>query len=403
MNLGFSGTFPPYTDGDSDYNMFLLNSLSSYVKEYNITVFHNQKELALHNEQIRQIRMPFNFNKDILNEMCGIDIFHMQIGGPLVGLFSYRLLKMLYSSNEHSIISTFHPSPETIETRWKLIYGTGIHLYRSIKMKDNLKNVLYFKDTLLMQDVIKYSDKLVVTSEYQKNILSNRYRNYKSKFYDIPLGIDVNQIQSISTQNNKTYDDVKDKFNIADDSFNLLSFGALTPGKGITEVIKAIYILVNKYGYGDIKYLIVGNPYFIHYNLKLNSLIRRLNLQNNVYLIGYLPFEDVVRLMKFADIIIQPRRSKRMNEASLSLLVALCSKTPVIANGGGALNEYLIDNETGLLANYDRQDFVEKIVYLYNNQSERIRIGRNAIKWCNDNVSPKIIAKKHIEMYEMFE
>lgn len=401
MNLGFSGTFPPFTDGDSDYNMFLLNSLSNYEPECDITLIHNQKNVYLKMKNLKQIQLNNSFNYNIMNQLNEVDLYHLQIGGPLAGLFLYKLLKILYSKNNHPIICTLHPSHENLESRQKLIYETAIHLYRSIKMKDNIYNLVYCKDMLLMRDLLKSTDMLVMTSDYQKKILSNRYKNYKDKLYTIPLGIDIDYIQSVSIKNDRTLDRLKNKFNINEDSFVVISFGSITPGKGITEVIKSIYSLVNKYGFTNIKYLIVGNPYFIHYKIKLNYLINKLNLQNNVYLVGYLPFDDVIRLIKFSDIIIQPRKSKRMTEASLSLLIALCSQKPVIANGGGALNEYLIDNETGLLANYNSQDFIEKILYLYNNKSERVRISRNAIKWCKNNISPKIIAKKHTELYEL--
>lgn len=128
-------------------------------------------------------------------------------------------------------------------------------------------------------------------------------------------------------------------------------------------------------------------------------LIKKLKLEHSVQLKGYTSFENVKLYLRAADVIVQPRKS-RAEESSASLVTALASRTPVISNTNLALNDYLEDGINSLIVSYNANDFASKIHYLHNNRELGFKLGNNAIKWCDDNLSPNIINSKHFNLYQ---
>ena len=128
-------------------------------------------------------------------------------------------------------------------------------------------------------------------------------------------------------------------------------------------------------------------------------LIKKLGLESYVKLKGYTSFENVKAYLRAADVIVQPRKG-RLSESSSSLVTALASGTPVIANTNRALKDYLENEKNCLIASYNANDFANKIKYLYNNQELGFKLGNNAIEWCNNNLSLNVIGERHINVYK---
>ena len=99
----------------------------------------------------------------------------------------------------------------------------------------------------IIQELAKYSQKIVVMAHKAKKILTETYNIPDSKIVMIPHGIpDVPFVDPIF---------YKDKFGLEDKKV-ILTFGLISPGKGIEYMIEAMPKIIEKHK--DIIYVIAG-------------------------------------------------------------------------------------------------------------------------------------------------
>lgn len=382
MKLGFVGALSPYHDGDADYNTTILASFSKY--DFTITSYIRQKN-APQIENINYVKLPLRFKyKDMFSDKDKLpDLFHLEIGSSYPSSYVYRFFNLI-KGKKHPIISTLHFLPDNE------ILPILIRSYRAIRSESS--TLFYNLNVPKLKEIVINSSKIIVLSNYARDILTERYPECYNKVEVIPIPINVKDIYVPESKDN-----IRENLLIDNDSFVIVSFGSLTPGKGFEEVIKSIKIL--KEQAVNVKYYILGGFNFFHYRLKLMLAIRKLGLESSVQLKGYTSFENVKLYLRAADVTVQPRKG-RPDESSASLVTALASGTPVIANTNRALEDYLENGKNCLIASYDANNFANKIKNLYDNQELGFELGNKAVKWCNNNLNPNIINKRYIKVYE---
>jgi len=382
MKLGFVGPLSPYHDGDADYNTEILTFLSK--SDFTIISYIRQKNTPKI-ENINYVKLPLHFKyNDIFTDNGKLpDIFHLEIGSSYPSGYVYRFFNLIKEKTHH-IISTLHFLPDNE------LLPILIRSYRAFLSEPS--TLFYNLDVPKLKEIIIKSNKIIVHSNFAKDILTRRYPECYGKVEVIPIPVSVENIY-VSESKSK----IREKLEIDNNSFIIVSFGSLTPGKGFEEVIKSIKILKNE-GI-SLKYYLLGSFNFFHYKLKLMLLIKKLGLESSVKLKGYTSFENVKAYLRAADVIVQPRKG-RLSESSSSLVTALASGTPVIANTNRALKDYLENEKNCLIASYNANDFANKIKYLYNNQELGFKLGNNAIEWCNNNLSLNVIGERHINVYK---
>lgn len=171
--------------------------------------------------------------------------------------------------------------------------------------------------------------------------------------------------------------------NIDNKKFNILFVGRIDKIKGINYLIKAVDILVNKYGYNDIQCLIVGPDKIISVasNEDISSIVNYINdknLKENIKFLGELSIDDLKRVYNTCDVFILPSIAE---VAPLTVLEAMAFGKPVICSNVGAVSEYVIDEFNGLLvAPKDDDKLAEKIKYMYDNPNIKDTMGNNNLK-----------------------
>lgn len=381
INVGFVGPLPPYPDPEAEYHELLLSHLSLN-RLLNITCYIRQRNAELINDKITYKRLPLFFNySDLQSDGKLPDIFHLEFENCFPGMYVERFFNTIKNKG-HPIISALH------EKDYGKLKPILIRSYRATFSEPSA--IIYNINAPKTEEILQYSEKVIVFSKYMKNVLSKEYPIYSDKIQVIPLIVDIDSIYI-----NKFKDEVKEALSIDPETFVIVSFGYLTPGKGFEEVIKAVSVLRGGHNIKNVKYFIIGGHNFLHYKLKLNYLIKKLELENVVKLCGYLPFDEVKLYLKAADVIVQPRKG-RVEEASSSLLTAMASGTPVITN---ASEDYIENGKTGFVVDYSAEKFANKIIYLYENRDIGKKIGKRTVEWCRDNVSPNIIANEYIKLY----
>lgn len=164
---------------------------------------------------------------------------------------------------------------------------------------------------------LKKADKIVTVSDKVKEDILDHYKFDSNKIITIENMIDKKSIEEKAVEN---IDEVKDK-DFLKDGIKIISIGRLIPQKGQWHLIKAFRIVADKYK--NAKLIILGRG-----ELKegLEELIQKLNLQKNVYLLGFKknPYKYLAR----SDIFVSTSLYEGMPNV---ILEAMACDLPVIA------------------------------------------------------------------------
>lgn len=219
------------------------------------------------------------------------------------------------------------------------------------------------EEAIHYKKILNHSDFLITVSNFTKRLLKRQ--DIKNKFFIInPL---LNEIP------NKKFKSTSNKH------FNLLSVGRLIKRKGQDSVIKILKLLKDKIP--NIKYIIVGDGVE---KFNLIKLVKKERLNNLVTFLGNI---DDRRLKKYycnCDLFILPTRHILPNDVEgfgIVFLEAASYSKPVIGGKNGGVVEAIKNGKTGYLINEgDEKELIKKILYLYENQKERERLGKNGRK-----------------------
>ena len=130
--------------------------------------------------------------------------------------------------------------------------------------------------------------------------------------------------------------------------------------KGYDHVMESIHAL--KQEYPQIKYLLVGN-YDAAEKQRLDGIIQKLSLQNQVVFTGYIPDEELSRHYQLADVYIMPSKKEGFG---IVFIEAMYYGLPVIAGNKDGSADALLQGRLGLLINPDDQaainDAIKKVL-----------------------------------------
>ncbi|MEB7768751.1 glycosyltransferase [Mammaliicoccus sciuri] len=216
-------------------------------------------------------------------------------------------------------------------------------------------------------------DSLVVLTEKQKNDIEKRFGK-RDNYFVIPHSIDKKYI-NIDTEENK-----------------VVIVSRLHEEKNIDHAIRAFKKVVSKvpnaklhvYGDGPEKE-------------KLNQLIKKLNLVDNIKLKGY--SSNIDNVLQSADCLIL---TSKYEGFGMVIQESIANGTPVIAyNIKYGPSDMIDDGKNGyLVSNSDENDLAEKIIkYLKLNESEKKMFSLNSIKKA-DEFSHANFSKKWIDLFK---
>ncbi len=206
---------------------------------------------------------------------------------------------------------------------------THIERFQSIQKKD----IKYYVLKLLEKIFYTISDTLLFGSQYMENVANLSFKEKKKSFI-IPFGInkpdnltvtDSNEIKILNTIN----EDIINGYKI------ILSVRGLKPRTGVDNLIKAFSYLRNQ----KVKLYIGGNgPLFF----KLQELIKELNLENNVFLLGSITDELKFNLFSISYLSVMPTIS--LEGFGISILESMYAGCPAIVTPVGGMYEFYINN-----------------------------------------------------------
>jgi glycosyltransferase involved in cell wall biosynthesis len=248
---------------------------------------------------------------------------------------------------------------------------------------------------VVMEEIATLSDRLIVMSQHSAQMLQEVFRVPENKIDLIPHGV-----PDLPFIDPNFY---KDCFG-TEGKVVLLTFGLLSPNKGIENVIQALPRILSRHS--DVVYMVAGatHPHLKRregeqYRLYLQNLAINLGVQANVIFHNrFVSPQEMVELVSAADIYITPYKHKAQ-VVSGTLAYALSAGKAVISTPYLHAIE-LLDNERGVLVPFDDPEAIAaKTIELLDNETTRHAMRKRAYLYARDMVWNKV-AQKYMKSFE---
>jgi glycosyltransferase involved in cell wall biosynthesis len=248
----------------------------------------------------------------------------------------------------------------------------------------------------VMQEIAALSDRLIVMSRQSAEILQEVFHVSPEKIDLIPHGI-----PDLPFTDPNFY---KDAF-ATEGKDVLLTFGLLSPNKGIENVIQALPAILA--AHPNVVYMISGitHPHILRqdgqdkYRLYLQNLARELGVEDKVIFRNrFVSAQELVELIGAADIYITPYRHKGQ-VVSGTLAYALSAGKAIISTPYLHAIE-LLDDERGVLVPFDDpQAIAAKTIELLDNGTPRHAMRKRAYLYARDMVWNRV-AQQYMGSFE---
>lgn len=370
------GNYLPRQCGIATFTTDLIAALTSEAPEINSwsVVMNDQPEGYLYPDKVR-----FEINQNILSEysvaaqfmnISQADIVSVQHEfGIFGGAAGSHLIKLL-GELRMPIVTTLHtvlkdPKPD----------------YREVMLR-----------------LVDLSDKLIVMSHKAFDILQEVYGVPTDKIVFIHHGI-----PDLPFVDPNFY---KEKFAVEGKKV-LLTFGLLSPTKGIETVLQALPKVVQKHP--DVAYIILGatHPHILkaqgeEYRIGLQQLVRKLGLSDHVIFQNrFVEQETLYEFLGVADIYITPY----LDEAQITsgtLAYAMGTGKAVISTPYWYASE-MLDEGRGRIVPFNNPDaMAEQIIDLLDNETERHGLRKKAYTFCREAIW-KEVARQYFQVFSFVQ
>jgi glycosyltransferase involved in cell wall biosynthesis len=246
---------------------------------------------------------------------------------------------------------------------------------------------------VVMDELTRLSERLVVMSENGAELLRKVHGVPEHKIDRIPHGIPNLPAKRRS----------KDKLGV-DGKSVLLTFGLLSPDKGIEHVIDALPAILERYP--DTLYIVLGatHPHIKErqgetYRLMLKSRAERLGVEQSIIFHNrFVSHAELVEFLSATDIYITPYL-KAEQITSGTLAYALGSGKAVISTPYRYALELLGEGRGVLVPWKDSKAIAEQVVDLLGNDAKRLALQERAAAY-GRNMTWPVVARAYVESLE---
>ena len=273
-------------------------------------------------------------------------------------------------------------------------------LLRKLKMPlvTTLHTVLREPDAnqrIVLEEIAQLSDRLVVMSELAAQLLREVYAVPNGKIDVIPHGVPDLPFMDPNY--------FKDKFGTEGKSV-LLTFGLLSPNKGIENVIRALPAILARHP--NVVYIVSGvtHPHIRRregerYRESLQALAEQLGVSDHLILNNrFVSAEELVEHVGAADIYITPYRQEAQ-VVSGTLAIALGAGKAIVSTPYWHAKELLADKR-GLLVPFEAPNAIaEAVIALLENDAERHAMRKRAYLYSRGTTWPKT-AKAYMASFQ---
>ncbi|WP_083573892.1 glycosyltransferase family 4 protein [Rossellomorea aquimaris] len=247
---------------------------------------------------------------------------------------------------------------------------------------------------------IRMADRVVVNSEFLKEIIIQRTGCTKDKVFVNHLGVDTAQFRSKWLSNLKKPRKAFKKIQNLESRKVLLYVGRLRKMKGIHHLLNVMPALIKKHP--DICLVIVGSASYssarkTKYVLKLEETAER--FPGHVKFIPFIPHSSIQQWFQLADIAYVPSTGKEA--FGLVNVEAMACGVPVIASKAGGMKEIIEHGKTGYLIELNQleEGLIHHTEALLSNQQLQKEIGSNARSAVHHHFTWERCAERLFDLY----
>ena len=246
----------------------------------------------------------------------------------------------------------------------------------------------------VMCKLSELSDKLVVMSHKASDFLKDIYAVPEDKIVFIHHGIPDTPFIDPSFY--------KDKFGVEGKKV-LLTFGLLSPNKGIENVLQALPAVIKKHP--DVAYIILGatHPHILKlhgdaYRIDLQQLVRKLDIGEHVIFQNrFVELKELCEFLGIADIYVTPY----LEEAQITsgtLAYAMGTGKAIISTPYWYATEMLAEGRGRIIPFHNPDAMAEQIIDLLDNDVDRDAMRKKAYTFSREAVW-KEVSRKYLQVF----
>lgn len=201
-------------------------------------------------------------------------------------------------------------------------------------------------------------------------------------------GVDIEELDSVPSDSN-----VLAKYGIGQETFVVLCIGALIKDKGIDTLVEAIGLLPEDVR-SKLCCLVVGRG---HLEGELQSLIAERGLQDKVRLLGFLPRQELLQLMKSATIFVLP---SRVSVFDYVLLEVGAMALPVVTTAVGGNLEMFDENSALLVPPEEPQALAAAVTQVLTDDELRKQLSEKVYQRVRNRFSLESMLDSYSAIYE---
>jgi len=225
--------------------------------------------------------------------------------------------------------------------------------------------------------LIKNCHRIIATTEKEKEDIVFHYGANPKNISVIPCGVNLSLFRTMDREM------AKEQLGL-DGKRCILYVGRLELLKGIDRLLNAMTYIKNKH---NLKLIIIGGDGDSQYDVELQRLSRKLQIQDLISFQGMVSQEELPRFYNAADVVVIPSHYESFG---LVALESLACGTPVVTTMVGGAESVVRQGETGyVVASNDPHILAEKIMLVLsrsNGNTESINSTRESIAtfgWSN--------------------
>jgi len=310
----------------------------------------------------------------------------------LKNIAAYRELKKILLQNNYDIIHCHTPmggvlgrlAVKNIKTKTKVVYTAhGFHFYKGAPL---INWLLYYP---IEKFFAKYTDILITINEEDYDIAKKKLSSCKNIYKVDGVGVDLSRF---CTHTSSEKAQLRHKLGYEERDFILINVAEINKNKNQIMLIRALPILKKKIP--NLKVLFLGEDYSLKTKPKLEKLVKKNQLENIVYFLGYR--HDVDAVMAISDMAFSASEREGL---ALNIVEAMACGVPIVCKRNRGHNS-LIENEKSGLLFTNSKEMIDGILKIYESKAFADTLSKKAIE-DSKKYDRGLIIKEMAKIYDL--
>jgi len=384
MRIGlFTDTYPPFINGVSTSVFMLKKALERQGHQVFVVTMNNETFHYGFDEDKTVVRIP--------GLPIGIYDYRVSTVYPIraVNIIRKWKLDVIHSHTEFSVgtfarfISRQFNIP-LVHTYHTLYEDYVYYITKGYFDKPSKKVVEYL--TNFYCD--KTANELIVPTKKIYDLFKEKY-NVDKNIYIIPTGIEIDRFY-IENVDKNSVEEIRKKLNLDKKSFNILFVGRLAKEKNIDLLLSAQKDILNKQK--NINLIIVGDGPDVD---EYKETSKKLGIDKNVIFVGKVPWEDVPKYYRLADIFATASTSETQG---LTVIEAMAASVAPVCIDDESFKNTVVDGYNGEIFK-DKDEYV-KIVLDLNKDNKKLAMLQKQARLNAEIHSSKYYGERVLSVYQ---